>query len=99
MKIEYFSLTRRADEDIALIFDHISQDNVSAALALVTKFEHQWELLQQTPLMGRLRPDLGNDVRGLPVGNYLVLYRVECDSLEILRVTHGARDIPTIYDE
>ena len=33
-----------------------------------------------------------------PVGNYLVFYRPAIDGIEVIRVLHGARDIPELFD-
>jgi len=47
---------------------------------------------------GRSRFDLSPELRGFPVGNYLVFYRPASDGIEIIRVLHGARDIPELFD-
>ena len=43
--------------------------------------------------MGTARDNLGRGVRSFPVGNYLVLYRIIPDGIEVARVLHGARDL------
>ena len=43
--------------------------------------------------MGRARPDLGDGIRLMPHGNYLIFYSVHDDAVRIERVMHGARDI------
>jgi plasmid stabilization system protein ParE len=32
------------------------------------------------------------------VGRYLILYRVDPDALMVVRVMHGARDLPNVLD-
>jgi plasmid stabilization system protein ParE len=45
--------------------------------------------------MGHRREDLTPyPVRFWPVGSYLVIYRAGSESLEIVAVTQGSRDIP-----
>ena len=34
-----------------------------------------------------------------PVGNYILFYREVPDGIDLVRVIHGARDIPDIFDE
>ena len=48
------------------------------------------------PEARRLRPELGEGVRLSVFGNYVVLYVVHEDILEIRRVVHGARDLAGI---
>ena len=57
------------------------------------------------PSIGRVydvdHPLLG-DIRSVPVSRfarYLVFYRVAEGGVEVLRVIHGARDIPTLMAE
>jgi hypothetical protein len=41
--------------------------------------------------MGPARPDIAKELRYHPVGNYLLLYRVIPNGIELVRVVHGAR--------
>jgi toxin ParE1/3/4 len=49
--------------------------------------------------MGPARPDIAPDARAFVVGRYLVLCRLVDDGIEIIRVVHGARDLPGIFAE
>ena len=49
--------------------------------------------LGQTPEIGTARPELGEGVRMLPHGHYLIFYRKHDETLRIERVLHGSRDI------
>jgi len=49
--------------------------------------------------MGDPRPDLGENIRCFPVGNYVVIYRPLGDGIIVLLVIHGAMDIPTAFRE
>jgi plasmid stabilization system protein ParE len=40
------------------------------------------------------RPDIAPNLRYLPVRRYLILYRETAGGIEIVRVVHGARDVP-----
>lgn len=43
--------------------------------------------------MGVARPELGEGIRLLVVGNYLVFYRQRAEVVMIERILHGHRDI------
>jgi toxin ParE1/3/4 len=49
------------------------------------------------PESGRQKPDIGAEVRALTIGNYLVLYRLAEQRIEIVRVVHGARDVSALF--
>ena len=91
-----------ARRDILAIVDHISDDNPSAALAVYEAYEYSLELLKSTPDMGRpyrsSDPRLAN-IRVVPLHrfpNYLIFYRHISDTVEVLHIWHGARDIPAL---
>jgi toxin ParE1/3/4 len=49
------------------------------------------------PGIRRRKPNIGAEVRALTIGNYLVLYRLAEQRVEIVRVVHGARDVSTLF--
>lgn len=53
-------------------------------------------MLAHNPRTGHTREDLAeSSVLFWPVGKYLIIYRILEDSIEIVAVTQGSRDIPT----
>lgn len=46
-----------------------------------------------TAKLGRPRTDLGEGVRSLPHKDYLIFFRYEEDSIAVLHVLHGHRDV------
>ena len=48
--------------------------------------------------MGRNRPDLAPELRSFPVDNYIIFYRPISEGIQVIRVLHGARDIPPLFD-
>jgi toxin ParE1/3/4 len=55
------------------------------------------DLLADNPLLGRARPDIAPELRYLPIGNYLILYRTLPDGIEVVRVAHGARRLDSLF--
>ncbi len=49
--------------------------------------------------MGNLRPEYGEDIRSLPLGQHVVLYHSREDEVLIVRVIHSSRDIARLIDE
>jgi toxin ParE1/3/4 len=51
-------------------------------------------VLRQFPESARPRPDFGTNIRTIPIGRYIVILRVELPKVTIVRIVHGARDLP-----
>jgi toxin ParE1/3/4 len=85
--------TPLADRDLEGIWLFIAQDNQSAADRLLDTLNDKIYLLADNPRMGPARPDIAEDLRYLPVGSYLLLYRLIEGGIELVRAVHGARDL------
>ena len=55
-------------------------------------------MLASHPEAGRVRSDLGKDIRVFPVGQYIIVYAVSDDTLTIIRILSGFRDIAAQFD-
>jgi toxin ParE1/3/4 len=54
-------------------------------------------LLNQYPRMSRARDDLRPGVRSFPIGQYVILYVIDDEDIEIVHVIHGRRDIDRLF--
>ncbi len=88
-----FKLTPLAEQDLEDIWLYIAQDNARAADKLLNRIETQCELLANHPQLGPARDDIAQGLRYHPLANYLILYRIIHQGVEIVRVAHGARNI------
>ncbi|TIS96191.1 type II toxin-antitoxin system RelE/ParE family toxin [Mesorhizobium sp.] len=85
--------TANAEEDLIATWLHIARDDEAAADRLLDRIEARWQQLATYPFSGAPREDIAPGIRHLVVGEYLILYRVGEDAVEILRVLHGRRNI------
>lgn len=91
-----YVLSAGAELDLNEIWEYVAQDSIDAADRWIGKLFDAFDALAQTPGMGHLRKDLtAYPVLFWPVGEYLILYRVQHESIEIVAVTQGARDVPS----
>ena len=92
-----FVVAPEAAQDLDDIWSYIAADNLDAADRFLEKLYNQMVALSQTQGMGHRWEDLAEDRDLLfwPVGNYLILYRIIQDRVEVVAVVHGKRDIPT----
>lgn len=58
----------------------------------MTELFRHFDLIATSSTIGRLRPDLGEGVRGLPVLEHIVFYEIYKNRCHILRVLHHRRD-------
>jgi toxin ParE1/3/4 len=49
--------------------------------------------------MGRARDALAPNLRGFPVRKFVIFYRPVDDTVEIVRILYGGRDIESIFRE
>ena len=95
-----YSVSPTALRDILEIVAYIEERNSSAAYRLRDRFFDAFRKLAKRPRMGHTRDDLVAREVGVlfwPVGRYLVVYRIAGQSIEIVRVLSGYRDIATIF--
>ena len=85
--------SRRAQRDLEDIADYIAQSNPVRAVSYVRELREHCRRLLAFPESAPRRPELGAGVRMSIFGNYMILYVVERDFLEVRRVVHGARSL------
>jgi toxin ParE1/3/4 len=83
--------------DLTKIGDFIAAENPSAAARWVEGLEARCVNLRNAPRGGIARPELGETIRSVPFGQYVVFYSLNDAEIRIERVLHGARDIGTAY--
>jgi toxin ParE1/3/4 len=86
-----------SEEDCREIWRFIAQDNIDAADALLRHIYAKLELYAQQPRMGTVRDDLAPGLRSFPFGNYLVVYRIVPDGIELVRVVHAKRNLKSLF--
>ncbi|MCQ8105891.1 type II toxin-antitoxin system RelE/ParE family toxin [Methylomonas sp. SURF-2] len=89
--------TSQSEEDLIEIWLYIAQDNPTAADRVLDDIEQRFVMLADNPQMGRYRPDIAPELRYFISGKYLILYRTLNDGVQIVRVIHGARDLPNEF--
>jgi toxin ParE1/3/4 len=86
-----FRLRPLAEADIEGIALHIAKDSPKAARNWLEAVLGRFRNLALMPRMGAPRFDIRPDLRLLPMGDHLILYREIDGGVEIVRVLHGAR--------
>lgn len=86
-----------AVEDLDGIVEYIARDNPPAAARFVEALREKCYTLARFPLLGTTREGLIRGLRAFSVGNYVIYYRPEEDTVRVERVLHGARDADSLF--
>ena len=90
-------LSELAETDLTDIWVFVAQDNAEAADRLLDHIHEKCQFLAGSPKAGRQRSELDPSIRSFAVGNYVVFYRESANGIEVARVLHGRRDIPSLF--
>jgi toxin ParE1/3/4 len=93
-----YRLTPEAEKDLDEITDFIAADDPVAANRLIDSIEQKCQALAEMPGVGRGREELAPNLRSSHVGKYVIFYRPEDEGIEVIRVIHGHRDIPKLFE-
>ena len=92
----------QARDDLIHIKRYLARESGSQSTAIqyTEKIREQCRKLAELPgKMGRLRPELRENLRSFPCGNYVIFFMYNDDYLEIITIIEGHRDIEAIFEE
>jgi toxin ParE1/3/4 len=72
-------------------------DDVQTANEFLDEIERVFDVLAQSPLMGRARPELAARLRSFPSGSYVLFSVPLSDGVYVIRVLHGRQDVSLDY--
>jgi len=88
-----------SDLDAAWYYTATESGNADIADRLIEAITSRFLLLQTHPQIGRKRDEeLRPGLRAFPVGNHLIVYRLDGDDVLILRVLRGSRDVAALLN-
>jgi toxin ParE1/3/4 len=90
-------LTPLAITDLEEIGDRIALRNPSRAVSFIQELREKARKIGDFPHAGSPRPQWGENVRIDLHGRYLIVYRVTEQSVQVLRVVHGGRDLDALF--
>lgn len=83
--------------EVARIADYISQDNPHAAIRMTAQLRQRFREIKERPYANALFIGFQHrQIRRKVHGNYLILYRIMDDRIEVVHVLHGAMDYERI---
>jgi toxin ParE1/3/4 len=91
-------LTELAEADLDDLWSYIATGNPAAADRMADAVLEASRMHVRFPNMGQNRDDLRPGIRRFVVSPFVVFYRPVEDTIEVLRILHGARDIGSIIE-
>jgi len=86
-----------ARAEVERIADYIARDNPHAALRMTAQLRRRFREIKERPHANALLAGFEHrQIRRKVHGNYLILYRITDDRIEIVHVLHGAMDYERI---
>ncbi|MDB9309984.1 type II toxin-antitoxin system RelE/ParE family toxin [Aphanizomenon sp. CS-733/32] len=94
--MEYI-LSVGASQDIENILDYFLQRNIDAGEKFVKDFNNKCLNIVKFPKIGRSYSHIDAASRGIPIDGYIIFYRLLENSIVIVRVVSGYRDIESLF--
>jgi len=95
-----FDLCKQARKDLRDIHVYIfTQSGEERADMVVREILSKVLMLSQSSSSGTRRNELQRGLHSFPVCSYLIFYRIRPWGIQVSRIIHGARDLPTIFSK
>lgn len=91
-------LTEQAKNDLVDLWMYIAANNLDAGDRMVEAILEGSRMHVRFPNMGQPCEELRPGLRRFVVSPYVVYYRSVEETIEVLRIVHGARDIAGIFE-
>ena len=90
--------TPLAEADLEAIGDDIARGNPRRALTFVQELRERCAKIVHMPRAAPLRPELGEGIRVVTFGRYLICYSErDPDQVVVERIVHGARNLKRLF--
>lgn len=87
-----------ARADLIEIGDFIALDNPERAASFVAEIEGRMRTAAERPQSFPARDELHEGLRAARHGRYLIFFLEAGDEVRVVRILHGARDLPRAFE-
>ena len=88
-----------ANADLMEIWVYLAGRSTETANSTIQAIGRKCQDCAEMPGIGQRRDDLSPGLRSISHGNYLIFYRLVDNGIEIVRVLHGSRDLPSQFEQ
>jgi toxin ParE1/3/4 len=93
-----YMISPTASQNLDEITDYFLSRSIEAGERFTQEFDKKCQNLVNFPKIGRSYSELEPGLRGISLENYIILYQLIEDRLEIVRVVSGYRDLSSLLD-
>ncbi len=86
-------------QDLLEISDFIAAHSPRYAHLTLLKIREKLRIIAKNPTLYRLRPEIAPEDRFAIVGNYIIMFRIVEDVVQIERIAHGSRKIKSLLTQ
>lgn len=90
--------TKPADADLLEIWAYIAESSIESADKVLHGIAQKCWNCAEMPGMGRRRDELAPGLQSVVYERYVIFYLAIEDGIQLVRVLHGARDLPTVFN-
>ncbi len=90
--------SEQAEQDLDEILEYLDGQSAQAADRFARKLKETCQLHVVFPQIGASAEEFAPNLRYFTVWNYAIFYRPVGEDIEIIRIIHGARDLPTFFE-
>ncbi|NIV43176.1 MAG: type II toxin-antitoxin system RelE/ParE family toxin [Candidatus Dadabacteria bacterium] len=93
--IKGYELSLPAEQDLSSIYDYtFNEFGELQAVKYLTGIEQKVLNIVESPELGIKREEIRQGLRSIVYEKHVIFYRVMNDTIRIIRVLHGSRDLP-----
>ena len=93
-------ISEPANLDLEHIADYLGANyGLSISEQFIQGIATRLQYIAQFPNIGRSRDELAPGLRSLPYEQYLIFYRIQASTIEIIRVASGYQDLSKLFEE
>ncbi len=92
-----YILSVEASKDLEDILDYVLQYNIDSGEKFVQNFNNKCRNIAKFPKIGRSYGNMDSALRGIPIDGYIIFYRLLENSIVIVRVVNGYRDLESLF--
>ncbi len=86
-----------ARTDLVDVADFIALDNPERAMSFLAEIEAKMRQVSARPESFPVRDDVFQGMRAARHGRYLIFFLIGAEEVQVVRVLHGARDLPRLF--
>ena len=92
-------LSDKASEDLLRLYSFLTKENPQTAKATLFDIDTKLQHLTRFPFLGRQRDALLTGLRGLVVGDRVIFYITNPDSITVIRVIDSRMDVDAEFQK